>query len=188
MLRKISLASLGLSIGGVMTIAGAIAYFTENVTVNLIGFSYGIPILLGGLAFKITELKPVPITQPTTPEVEALRKSQATAIQKQVLQDVTRYWYGQDAHMDFSLQKLGLSPMKEQEPKLKGIHEANIEGHYGLVLDFDSPHIPLETWQSKQSKMETFFGPDIRVTLTPLQESMIQVALISQPAAVAATN
>ncbi|MGB8700654.1 MAG: DUF2854 domain-containing protein, partial [Thermosynechococcaceae cyanobacterium] len=68
MLRKISLASLGITLGSAMTVAGIVAYFFENATVNLVGFSYGIPILLGGLAFKITELKPIPTTQPSTDE------------------------------------------------------------------------------------------------------------------------
>jgi hypothetical protein len=184
MIYKFSLATLGLSVGGIMTIAGIIAYFTDYVTINLVGFSYGIPILLGGLAFKITELKPVPVTQPATPEVETLRSAQATSTQKQVMKDVTRYWYGQDAHLDASLKRLGLSPNSQEEPQLQGIHEASIEGCYALVLDFDSPHIPLETWQERHAKMETFFGPGIRVTVDAPQESKVQLALIAQPGAV----
>lgn len=184
MIYRFSLATLGLTLGGIMTIAGIIAYVTDYVTINLIGFSYGIPILLGGLAFKITELKPAPVTKPTTPEVEALRSTQATEIQKQVFRDVTRYWYGQDAHLDAALKKLGLGPSLQEEPQLKGVHEDSIDGYYSVVLDFDSPHIPLETWQQKQAKMETFFGPGIRVTIASPQESMVQVSLIAQPTAI----
>jgi hypothetical protein len=184
MIYKFSLATIGLTVGGIMTIAGIVAYFTDYVTINLVGFSYGIPILLGGLAFKITELKPVPVTQPATAEVEALRSTQATSTQKQVFRDVTRYWYGQDAHLDSSLKKLGLSPNSQEEPQLKGVYEANIDGCYSLVLDFDSPHIPLETWQGKQAKIETFFGPGIRATIDSPQESMVQLALIAKPVAV----
>jgi Protein of unknown function (DUF2854) len=188
MIYKFSLATLGLMVGGFMTIAGIIAYFTDYVTINLIGFSYGIPILLGGLAFKITELKPVPVTQPATPEVETLRSTQATQIQKQVFRDVTRYWYGQDAHLDAALKKLGLGPSLKEEPQLRGVHEDSVDGCYSLVLDFESPYIPLETWQEKQAKMETFFGPGIRVMITSPQESMIQVALIAKLAAVAVNS
>ena len=78
MLRKIPLAAVGLTVGGILTIVGFYAYAVGMNTLNLAGFFYGIPLLLGGLALKASELKPVPYTQATTPEVKELR-SQATA-------------------------------------------------------------------------------------------------------------
>ena len=62
MLRKTSLASLGLTLGGILTLVGFIAYATGNATLNLAGFFYGIPLLLGGLALKASELKPIPFS------------------------------------------------------------------------------------------------------------------------------
>lgn len=82
MLRRISLAKLGLVVGSVLTVIGFIAYATDHPTLNLIGFFYGIPLLLGGLALKTSELQPVPFTVPTTDEVIALRQQQATVTQK----------------------------------------------------------------------------------------------------------
>ena len=43
MLRQTSLGSLGLTIGGGLTIVGFYAYFSGNSTLNLVGFFYGIP-------------------------------------------------------------------------------------------------------------------------------------------------
>ena len=179
MLRQTSLGSLGLVIGGLLTIVGIIAYATGNATLNLAGFFYGIPLLLGGLALKITELKPVPFSQPTSPDIVKLREEQSTSIQKQIRKDVTRYRYGQDAHLDESLKRLGLSPIDEERPILTGLRETEIDKAYTLVMEFDSPFISLEEWHKKKEKLEKFFGPGIRAEIIQLEEDQIEVALIS---------
>jgi hypothetical protein len=179
MLRKISLASIALNVGGVLTVVAFIAYVTHNATLNLAGMFYGIPIFLGGLAFKITELKPVPFSQATSPDVLALRNQQATPTQQQVRKDVTRYRYGQEAHLDEALQRLGLSPTDEERPILIGLREVAIDGFYALVLEFDSPLIPFSVWQEKQEKLAKFFGPGIRAEVTQLEENRVDVALIA---------
>lgn len=183
MLRKVSLGRLGLIIGGVLTVVGFTAYFANNPTLNLIGFFYGIPLLLGGLALRIAELKPVPFSQPTTPEVLTLRQQQATATQNQIRQDITRYRYGQAAHLDTSLSHLGLSPTDGERPVIKSLRETEIEGAYALILEFDSPLIPLERWQQKQEKMEGFFAPGVHVQVTQPAEDEIELALIATPKA-----
>jgi len=179
MLRQLPLGSLLLNLGLLLTIGGFVAYFTNQPTLNLAGFFYGIPLLLGGLALKAAELKPVPYSQPTTPEVLALREAQATPTQNQIRKDVTRFRYGQEAHLDTSLDHLGLSPTDEERPTLIGLRETKIDNAYALVLEFDSPLIPLETWQEKQTKIEKFFGPGIRVELKPLEDDELEVALIA---------
>jgi hypothetical protein len=183
MLRQTSLGTLGLSIGGILTVMGFVAYAADNATLNLVGFFYGIPILLGGLALKASELKPVPLSQPTPPAVLKLRELQATSTQNQIRKDVTRYRYGQKAHLDSSLESLGLSPSDEERPEIVGLRETETDGAYTLVLEFESPLIPLETWQEKREKLEKFFGPDIRVNLTQAGESQVDVALIATPQA-----
>ena len=181
MLRQTSLGTLGLTIGGVLTIVGFAAYFLGNPTLNLVGFFYGIPLFLGGLALKASELKPIPFSQPTTPEVLALRQQQATATQNKIRQDVTRYLYGPEAHLDTSLSHLGFSPTDEERPIIKGLRETEVEGAYTLILEFNSPLIPFETWQQKREKIEKFFGPGIRVELTQPEGNSVDVALISTP-------
>jgi hypothetical protein len=185
MLRKISLATLGLTIGGTMTVAAIIAYVLENSTINLIGFSYGIPILLGGLAFKITELKPIQETAAPLPDVLTLREAQATQTQNQVRKDITRYWYGQDAHLDTALKKVGLGPSKEAQPVLTGFREVEMKGAYTLVLEFSSPGRTFDQWMTKQEKIERFFGPGVRARITQPNENVIELALIAEPTAIA---
>lgn len=183
MLRQTSLGTLGLSIGGVLFVVGLAAYFTANATLNLVGFFYGIPLLLGGLALKASELTPVPVSQPTTPDVLALRQQQATSTQNQIRQDVTRYRYGQDAHLDSSLSHLGLSPTDEERPVIKGLRETKIDGAYALILEFYSPLISLEVWQQKQHKIASFFGPGVQVEVTQPGDDEIELALIATPEA-----
>ena len=186
MLRKISLASVGITVGASMTVAGILAYIFENATINLFGFTYGIPILLGGLAFKITELKPVPVTQPASDDVIALRDTQATEIQKQVYRDVTRYWYGQDAHLYVSLRKIGMGRSDDEQPTLTGVYETAIDGAYALVLEFDSTTHSLADWQERQAKIDSFFGPGIQSQLSQPEEDRIVLSLITQAATDAA--
>lgn len=180
MLRQTSLGTLGLSIGSVLFIIGLGAYFfTDNATLNLAGFFYGIPLLLGGLALKAAELQPVPFSQPTTAQVLTLRQQQATATQNQIRQDVTRYRYGQAAHLDTSLSHLGLSPTNEERPQIKGLRETEIEGAYALILEFDSPFVPLEVWQQKRQKMTNFFGPGVKVEVSQPNQDEIELALLT---------
>jgi len=179
MLRRISLGSVGLVVGSVLTTVGFVAYGVGNSTLNLIGFFYGIPVLLGGLALKVSELKPVPITQPTTPQVLTLREQRATATQNQIRKDVTRYRYGQEAHLDESLERLGLSPTDEERPILVGLRESAVEGAYALILEFESPLIPFERWKKQQGKIERFFGPGVRAELCQPTENQVELALIA---------
>lgn len=186
MLRQISLGSLGLVVGGILSVIGFSAYFfSDNATLNLVGFFYGIPLLLGGLALKAAELKPVPMSQPADAAVLALRQQQATSTQNQIRQDVTRFRYGQEAHLDTSLSHLGMSPTDEERPVLIGLREVDAQGAYALVLEFESPLISFETWQEKREKIERFFGPGIKVDLTQLPDTRIDVALITAPTAAA---
>lgn len=190
MLRKISLALVGLIVGSILTVVGFasyaldmlgfVPYALDYATLNLAGFFYGIPLLLGGLALKAAELKPIPFSQPTSGAILKLRKTLATPTQNQIRKDVTRYRYGQDAHLDDALQRLGLSPTDEERPLLVSIQETAIADHYALTLAFKSPFISLETWQEKQEKIENFFGPDIRVNVEQTDDKKIEVALISQ--------
>lgn len=183
MLRQTSLGTLGLSIGGILALMGFVAYATDNPTLNLVGFFYGIPLFLGGLALKASELKPIPLSQPTPASVLKLRELQATSTQNQIRQDVTRYRYGQKAHLDSSLESLKLSPSDEERPLLVGLRETEVDGAYTLVLEFESPLIPIETWQQKREKIEKFFGPGIRVNVTQSEEDQVDVALIATPQA-----
>ena len=178
MLRKIPLALVGLTVGSILTVLGFIAYGTGNSTLNLAGFFYGIPILLGGLALKAAELKPIPYVPETPADIVALREKKATPTQNQVRLDVTRYRYGQEAHLDEALERLGLSPTDDERPVLTKIKEDNLDGHYALILYFDSPLIGFETWQERQDKITKFFGPDITTEIS-VNDDEVALSLIS---------
>ena len=183
-LPNTSLGSLGLAIGSLLALAGFIAYGMGNSTINLIGFFYGIPLLLGGLALKASELKPVKLSQPTPPEVATLREQQSTSTQTQIRRDVMRYRYGQEAHLDDSLSHLGMAPSDEERPVLAGLREEELGGAYNLILEFESPLIPLETWQEKREKIEKFFGPGLRAEVRVTEEEgHIDLSLICTPTA-----
>ena len=183
MLRKIPLGGVLLSVGSILTIVGFVAYFKDMATLNLAGFFYGIPILLGGAALRAAELAPVPYTQEPSDTVIALRDKTATQTQNQVRKDVTRYRYGQEAHLDIVLERLGLSPNDRERPVLSGLREELRDGAYALVLEFDSPYMPLDTWQEKHTKIETFFGPNIRAEIDALSDAQMELALITSSAA-----
>ena len=180
MLRQISLGTLGLTIGGILTIIGFVAYADNNATLNLVGFFYGIPLLLGGLALKANELKPVPF-ETTSPSALILRQQQATDTQNKIRKDITRYCYGQDAHLDTTLSFLGLSPTDEERPTVTGLRETEVNGGYALILEFDSPLIPIDVWQKKQEKMTNYFGPGLEIQITQPSENTIELALINIP-------
>ncbi|MFS0517853.1 DUF2854 domain-containing protein [Nostoc sp. UIC 10607] len=177
MLRQISLGTIGLTIGGILTIIGFVAYAGNNATLNLVGFFYGIPLLLGGLALKANELKPVP--QTTSPSALILREQQATDTQNKIRKDITRYCYGQDAHLDTTLSFLGLSPTDQERPTVTGLREEEVNGSYALILEFDSPLIPIDVWQKKQEKMTNYFGPGLEIKITQPSENTIELALIN---------
>lgn len=182
MLRKIPLALVCLVIGSALTGVGFYAYATDQYTLNLAGFFYGIPVLLGGFALKAAELKPVP-AEKSSAEVLALRKEQATKTQLQILKDITRYRYGQEAHLDLALEAIGLSPTDDERPIVTAVREESVNGAYSLVLEFESPLISLETWHEKENKMTRFFGPDVKVTVvpSPSKEKHVEVSIVTSP-------
>jgi hypothetical protein len=186
-LNKISLASVGLYVGGILFAVGFVAYAKGNSTLNLVGFFYGFPILLGGFAFKSSEVTPIPVIIPESAPVLAARKLSETPTQKQLRNDVTRYRYGIKAHLDEILEKLGMSPTDEERPLLIGIYEElsqadETKDAYSLVLRFRSPLMNFEFWQQKQDKLTRFFGPGIVAVVSELENKEVDLRLISHSA------
>jgi hypothetical protein len=161
MFRQIPLSLVLINLGGLLTLVGFFAYAIDDPTFNLIGFFYGIPLFLGGLALKSAELEPVPFTELTSASILKLRDRSATDTLNQIRKDVTRYRYGQEAHLDIALEKLGLAPSDDDRPVLTGIKESEIGGAYALTLDFYSPFMKIDVWQEKREKIAKFFGPGV---------------------------
>ncbi|MEM9217578.1 MAG: DUF2854 domain-containing protein [Cyanobacteria bacterium P01_F01_bin.150] len=180
MLSQTSLGSVGLAAGLIVTIVGFVAYGVDSPTLNLIGFTFGFPILIGGIVLKLTELKPIPIEPPTPDAILALREQQATDTLNQIRDDVCRYRYGQEAHLAAALEFLGLSLIDKERPELSQLREENRDGAYTLILVFYSPLIPMATWLQRQPMMVTFFGPNVQVDVSehPTYEKVVEVALM----------
>jgi Protein of unknown function (DUF2854) len=179
MLRLIPLSLVLINLGGLLALIGFFAYAIQDATFNLIGFFYGIPLLLGGLALKSAELEPVPFDRLTPANLIKLRDQQATPTLNQIRKDVTRFRYGQEAHLDVALEKLGLAPSDDDRPILKSLQESEIGGAYALTLNFYSPFMSLAVWQEKQEKITKFFGPGIHAKIEPDDDNEeINVTLI----------
>jgi hypothetical protein len=189
MFRQIPLSLVMINVGGLLALIGFFAYAIDDPTFNLIGFFYGVPILLGGLALKSAELEPVPFSQLTSASIIKLRDLQATSTLNQIRKDVTRFRYGQEAHLDLALEKLGLSPSDDDRPVLKGLEESEIDGAYTLTLEFYSPFIKIDVWREKREKIAKFFGPGIKVNIDLDDDTEeIKVALIVDTVATPVTS
>ena len=168
-------------IGGILVfIFGLIEH--SNPTINLIGYTGGIPLILGGLVMKAVELKPVPAMYEVTPEVEKARAEQSTEIQQQIVGDITKYNYGADAHLDTALEALNLKGRTDAElPRIEGYGEELRDGRYTLILRFDTSRLPFERWeQSYEKKMKTFFGRDVDVALAQPEKDIAEVAIVAK--------
>ena len=126
---------------------------------------YGFPISLLGFALSYAQLRPVPCF--SQPAALKLREAQATDIQNQLRDDVTRFRYGDEQHLDEALSRIfrfgaqGGLPRRFC-PVLAAVREEVRDGRYTLVLDFDTKEGMEEAeWTSRADKITSFFGPGI---------------------------
>merc|ERR1712032_575269 len=83
---------------------GAYFNFLPGESFSAIMLIYGFPASLIGFALKYAQLDPVPCR--TKPEAIPLRETKATDIQNQIREDVTRYRYGDEQHLDLALERV----------------------------------------------------------------------------------
>jgi hypothetical protein len=148
--------------GALLTVIGSIAYLDDNANLSLPTIFYGIPILLGGLALKSSELPPAQRLTPPD-QLRHLREEPGSEPLRKLLADVTRWRYGQKAHLESSLEALKLWD-EEAPPQLLAIEELDRDG-YGLRLLFERNAVSLERWQERQERLGRFFGPGLRAEL-----------------------
>lgn len=150
--------------------------------VSSIMLIYGFPISLLGFALAYAQLKPVPCK--TTRAAFNLRESQMTDIQKQLREDVTRYRYGDEQHLDESLTKIFMfnrakGIARRLTPILVGVREEVKEDKYTLVLEFSiKKEMTLEMWTDRQDKIQTFFGPGVQAHIEKTDQG-VDVYLLS---------
>jgi hypothetical protein len=90
---------------------------------------------------------------------------------------VTRWRYGQKAHLESSLEVLKLWD-DDQPPQLLSIEELDCDGRYGLRLNFLTAAVPLERWQAQRNRLGRFFGPGLRAELQPQAAGRLRVELL----------
>ena len=169
--------------GGVLTVVGAVAYGSGNANLSLPTIFYGIPILLGGLALKSSELPPA---RRITPKSQLKKEREAATPElRKLLGDVTRWRYGQKAHLESSLESLKLWD-EDKPPQLLEIEEICRGGHYGLRLRFACEAIPIQLWQEKRDRLSRFFAKGVEATINPLKGDRLDLFLL--PVGVAASE
>lgn len=165
-IRGFSLGNLVILAGIVVTFASFAEYLSESggdgLNVSGLGFVYGIPIFLAGAALKYAEIEPVPCF--STSDGERIFESKATEIIKKIKQDVTRHRYGDEAHLDTTVKKLGLVVPGKDYPQLQELREEMTEdGELAFTMVWQSLDTPFKLWadEKRRQKYETFFGPGV---------------------------
>jgi hypothetical protein len=162
--------------GAVLTVIGSIAYATDSPNLSLPTIFYGIPILLGGLALKSSELPPAERLTPAS-ALRDLRQQPASEPLRKLLADVTRWRYGQKAHLESSLEALKLWD-DDAPPQLVAIEELEHGGSYGLRLLFETHGVDFQRWQDREDRLGRFFGPDLRAELSQTGAGRLSLSLL----------
>ncbi len=164
--------------GAVLTVIGSIAYLGDNANLSLPTIFYGIPILLGGLALKSSELPPAARISPPQ-ALRSLRELPESEPLRKLLADVTRWRYGQKAHLESSLEALKLWD-EDEPPQLESVQELDCDGSYGLRLAFVCGGVPFARWQERQDRLGRFFGPGLKAELIQRSAGTFCLELVTE--------
>merc|ERR1711990_977642 len=134
---RVSFGTIGMSVGLPLLLYGFGAYFSflPGTGVSAIMLIYGFPISLIGFALKYAEL--LPLECEAYEDAVNVREEQATAVLTQLRNDVTRYRYGDEQHLEeamnivFKFNRPG-GLQKRQRPKLVGVSEQMVNGRYAI--------------------------------------------------------
>ena len=165
-IRGFSLGNLVIAAGILVTVASFAEYLGgdggDGLNVSGLGFVYGIPIFLAGAALKYAEIDPVPVF--SAPGAEQVFEAKATETIRKIKQDVTRHRYGDEAHLDTTVKKLGLVVPGKDYPQLQELREEKTEdGELAFTMVWQSIDTPYKMWADERrvKKYETFFGPGV---------------------------
>lgn len=161
--------------GVVLTVIGSLAYVSDHPNLSLPTIFYGIPILLGGLALKSSELPPPERLTPPA-QWRDLRNAESSEPLRKLLADVSRWRYGQKVHLESSLQALKLWD-EEEPPELLSVEELSLPEGYGLRLCFSTGAVPFPRWQACQERLGRFFGPGLQARLMSVAEDRLALTL-----------
>lgn len=171
-IRGFSLGNFVIFVGLAITFLSFAEYLSdsgsEGLNVSGLGFVYGIPVFLAGSALKYAEIDPVPCK--TTPASERIFESKATEIIAKIKQDVTRHRYGDEAHLDTTVKKLGLVIPGKDYPQLMELREGEEDGELTFTMVWQSVDTPYKMWADERrvKKYETFFGPGVTADIVKI--------------------
>jgi len=192
-IRGFSLGNLIIAGGVLITVASFAEYLGdgngEGLNVSGLGFVYGIPIFLAGAALKYAEIEPVPCY--TTPAGEAVFDSKTTDTITKIKQDVTRHRYGDEAHLDTTVKKLGLVVPGKAYPQLMELRQdASKDGELVFTMVWQSLDTPYKMWAEERrvKKYETFFGPGVNADVVKIdaEQRLVGIQLTTGPKKLAA--
>ena len=161
-IRGFSLGNLVIVLGILVTVGSFAGYLTGDGGdggVSGLGFVYGLPIFLAGAALKYAEIKPVPCL--TEPAAEGVMEQKGTEILQKIKKDVTRHRYGDEAHLDTTVKRLGLVVPGRAYPQLKEIRERlDDQGRLVFTLVWESLETPFKLWndEARIARYGGYFG------------------------------
>lgn len=181
-IRGFSLGNLVIGAGVTITALSFASYLgsagSDGLSISGLGFVYGLPIFLAGAALKYAEIEPVPCF--TAPGAEAVAEAKGTEIIKKIKQDVTRHRYGDEAHLDTTVRKLGLVVPGKAYPQLVDLREEVTEdGELAFTMVWQSLDTPYKMWaeEKRRKRYETFFGPDVGAEVVKIDAEQRMVGI-----------
>jgi Protein of unknown function (DUF2854) len=187
-IRGFSLGNLIIAAGIAITVLSFVEYLSdsgsEGLNVSGLGFVYGIPVFLAGAALKYAEIEPVPSF--STPAGEKAFEAKATETIEKIKQDVTRHRYGDEAHLDTTVKKLGLVVPGKAYPQLRELRqEATASGELVFTMVWQSIDTPYKMWADERrvKKYETFFGPNVSAEVVKIdaEQRLVGIRLTTGP-------
>lgn len=188
-LRGFSLPLVVFSAGFILTASSFAGFFLNDGgsdgAVSSLGFVYGIPVFLIGLSLWYAEIQPAELI--TSPAGDAAWEKYSTKTFNEIKQDVTRHRYGDDAHLDSTLESLGLKLPQKKFPKLQTItQEAARDGtQLAFTLTFQSAETPFKVWNDPERvrRYSKFFGPNVfaEVEKVSAEERLVALKLTTIP-------
>ena len=151
--KYLSPGNLIVTTGGILAFVGMTAYFTDSVNLSVPTFFYGVPILLIGLGLKTAEIGPVILINKDKFKLDEFKRPKEIT---NLVADVTRWRYGQKAHLESSLEALKLWD-EDNPPQLIELEEVYKNEKNGLRMRFELNAVPLEKWIEKQERLNRFF-------------------------------
>ena len=140
--------------GGVLAFVGMSAYFTDSVNLSVPTFFYGVPIFLIGLGLKTAEIGPVQLINKDKFKLDQYKRPKEIT---NLVEDVTRWRYGQKVHLESSLEALKLWD-EDNPPQLIELEEISKDKKNGLRMRFVINSVPFEKWIEKQERLNRFFA------------------------------